>query len=305
MTDFVDELLARCAVSHREGSSRSTVEALEAHFGATFPEPLLRMWSVGENIQLEIINAHIPGPTEILEMIDDGPGEWLTEHGYVPVLNDHESNYLMTAVKPPLAYRVIHMPHDDDRRFLYRDLNGFANALITALDTSDDANLFFRQTQGDYPADSPRPGADQDAARALMATDGTDFQWNLAVQLLDSSNLMEWAKLLETDHFVRRDVRARMRKMQSPAIRQLLKQDQLSFDAFVRAAAEAAHAAGLAVGEQRDRDDVLKIGGAWMNLDGFFHRRNIPNAVPRMIAWFEDLIAGRNPNDRAGNFMVD
>ncbi len=102
-------------------------------------------------------------------MIDDGPGDWLIEHSYVPILDDHESNYLMAAVRAPLAYRVIHVPHDDDSRLLYGDLNGFAKALITALDTSGDANLFFHQTEGDYPPDSRRSQVDQDAARALMA----------------------------------------------------------------------------------------------------------------------------------------
>jgi hypothetical protein len=121
--------------------------------------------------------------------------------------------------------------------------------------------------------------------------------------LLDASNLPEWAKLLETDHFVRRDVRARMQKMSSPAIRELLRKDEAAFEAFATLAADVARRAGLEVG--RRQDDALQVGGKWMSLEGFFHRRNIPNAVPRMIAWFEDLIAGRNPHHRAGHFMAD
>jgi hypothetical protein len=67
--------------------------------------------------------------------------------------------------------------------------------------------------------------------------------------------------------------------------------------------AEAARGAGLDVGP-RERY-ALQVGGTWMNLEGFFHRRRIPNAVPRMLAWFEDLIVGRNPHDRPGHFMSD
>jgi hypothetical protein len=68
-------------------------------------------------------------------------------------------------------------------------------------------------------------------------------------------------------------------------------------------AADAARQAGLKVGLRNGV--TLQVGGKWMNLEGFFHRRNIPNAVPRMVAWFEDLIAKRNPHDRPGHFMSD
>jgi hypothetical protein len=279
------------------------IDALATRFGASFPDSLLKIWRAG-NLALEALDAHIPGPSEILQLIEDGAwaGQLLTR-GFVPVLDDHQSNYLAAIVQPPLAYRVAHLPHDDGSRLLYRDLNAFAKALLDVLDAGESADLFFHETEGDYPPDAPRPESDQDAARTLMATDGTQEEWNYAAQLLDASNLPEWARLLETDHFVRRDVVARLRQMQSPAIQELLKRDQLSFDAFAHQAAEAARKAGLKVGEQRK--DVLQVGGKWMNLEAFFHRREIPNAMPRMIAWFEDLIAGRNPHDRPGHFMSD
>jgi hypothetical protein len=304
MADFVDELLRREDVIHGERSSPSVIDALATRLGAAFPEPLLKLWGAGDNVALAPLDAHIPGPTEILQLIDDGAwGDHLLERGFVPVLDDHQSNYLAVIVHAPLAYRVAHLPHDDGSRMLYRGLNDFAKALLHALDAGESADLFFHETQGDYAHNAPRPQSDQDAARALMATDGTHEEWNYAAQLLDASNLAEWAKLLETDHFVRRDVVARLRQMQSPAVQELLKRDQVAFDAFAHEAAEAARKVGLKVGEQRK--DVLQVGENWMNLEAFFHRRHIPNATPRMIAWFEDLIAGRNPHDRAGHFMTD
>jgi hypothetical protein len=66
---------------------------------------------------------------------------------------------------------------------------------------------------------------------------------------------------------------------------------------------QPAVAAIAALREQKSA--VLKIGGKWMNLEAFFHRRNVPNAMPRMISWFEDLLAGRNPHNRPGHFMAD
>ena len=300
MPDFLDQLLDRDDVVRGEPSSPSVTDVLATRFGARFPDSLLRIWRTG-SLAFETLDAHIPGPSEILQLIEDGTwaGQLLTR-GFVPVLDDHQSNYLVAIVHPLLAYRVAHLPHDDGSRLLYRDLNAFAKGLLDALDAGEFADMFFHETQGDYPADAPRPVSDQDAARALMATDGSQEEWNYAAQLFDASNLPEWAKLLETDHFVRRDVVARLRQMQSPAIQELLKRDQLSFVAFVADAAEAARKAGLKVGEQMK--DVLQVGGKWMSMEAFFHRRNIPNAMPRMIAWFEDLIAGRNPHDRPGHF---
>lgn len=303
MSDFVDELLRRSFVGRGSPVSQSSIDAVVERFRVTLPKPLHKLWRGGETIALETLNAHILGPTEILHLINDGAwNDQFVECGFIPVLDDHQSNYLVLIVRAPLAFRIAHLPHDDESRLLYRDLDSFVRDLLSALDASEPADLFFHETQGDYPPDAPRTQNDQDSARALLTTDGTRGEWNYATQLLDASNLGEWAKLLETDHFVRRDVLTRMHQMNSPAIRELLKRDQLAFNEFARAAADAARRAGIKVGEQRQ--DVLQVGGKWMNLESSFHRRNIPDAIPRLMAWFEDLIAGRSPHDRMGNFMV-
>ena len=228
----------------------------------------------------------------------------LRERGFVPLLDDHQSNYVAVIVLPPLAFRVAHLPHDDGSRLLYRDVDTWLSGLLEAMDASDTtADLYFHGALGDYRPDAPRPIEDQEAARTLLSTKGEREEWNYAAQLLDSANLDEWARLLETDHFVRRDVRARMQKMSSPAIRELLRRDQETFEAFATMAADAAQKAGLTVG--RPDGDSLRVGGKWMNLDAFFHRRNIPNATSRMVAWFEDVIAGRDPRQGAGHYMSD
>jgi len=268
------------------------------------PRRSSKLWGATDGVALESLDAHILGPTEVILLIDDGAWpERLVGQGFLPVLDDHRSNYIAVILRGPLASRVAHLPHDDGGRLLYHDVDSFIRALLVALDQGESADLFFHDTQGDYPADAPRNVADQSAARALMATDGARDEWHYAAQLLDASNLADWATLLETDHFVRRDVVARMEKMTDPAIQELLRRDRVAFEDFATRAAEAARAAGLEVG-RRERD-ALQVGGKWMNLEAFFYRRRIPDAVPRMLAWFEDLIAGRNPYDRPGHFMSD
>ncbi|HTU18253.1 MAG TPA: hypothetical protein VMG10_09370 [Gemmataceae bacterium] len=304
MADFVDNLLSRAEVNRGRRASQSSLDAISERIGTPIPRPLSRLWCTGKAIAFETLDAHVPSPAEILQWIDDGSwGDELIERGFVPILDDHQSNYLAVTVRAPLAFRIVHLPHDDESRLLYRDLDSFAKAMLMALDAGESADSFFRETQGDYSPDAPRSPDDQDAARALLATDGTHGEWNYAIQMLDATNLAEWAKLLETDHFVRRDAVARMRQIQAPALQELLKRDQLAFEEFARAATDAARRAGLKVGQRKSEN--LQIGGTWMNLDVFFYRRNIRDAMRRMIAWFEDLIAGRNPYDRPGHFMMD
>lgn len=304
MADFIAQLLRRAKVGKADSASQSKIDALAERLGVTFPKSLLQLWRASDSIPLDALDAHLLGPAEILLLLEENT--WppqLVERGCVPLLDDHQSNYLAVMVRPPLAFRIAHLLHDDSSRLLYRNVDGFARGLLEALDSGDSADSFFRETQGDYPPDAPRPPRDQEAARALLATDGADGEWNYAVQLLDASNLDEWAKLLETDHFIRRDVVDRLRSMQEPAIHELLERDQRTFQAFARTVAKAARSAGLEVGERKH--DCLQIGGKWMNLEMSFYRRNIPNAMPRLLAWFEDVIAGRNPYDRDGHFMTD
>jgi hypothetical protein len=222
----------------------------------------------------------------------------------VPLLDDHQSNYVVIMVHAPLAFRIAHLPHDDSCRLIYRDLEGFAGGLLEALGNNDvPADEFFHETEGDYTTDGARSAEDQQAALALLATDGKDGKWNYAIQLLDASDLASWAKVLETDHFVRRDALARMRQLKSPAIQELLQRDQLPYVEFARAVAAASRAAGLDVVEHENGG--LQIGGSWVNLDVFFHRRNIPNAMARLVALFQDWAAGRDPRKRPDYFLAD
>ena len=137
----------------------------------------------------------------------------------------------------------------------------------------------------------------------MLAAPNERGAWNHAARLLDASNLDEWARLLETDHFVRRDVRARMQKMGSSAIRELLRKDQEALEEFAVNFMNVVRGAGLRLGDRNGQ--CVRVGNAWYDLEGFFHRRNIPDATPRMLTWINDQLAGRNPYDRNGNFMTD
>lgn len=314
MAGSVERLLVRNDVSAVAPVSRSCIDDVARIFGAALPAPLIEFWSASDGVVLDSLEARLLGPIEVVRMVE--AQEWpaaLVDLGYVPLLDDEHSNYLGAIVKGHAAYRVAHLHHEGEYRLLYRDFDSFLGGLCQALDASrpqahdpdeiENADAFFGRTPGDYPPDAPRTPQDRAAARALMVTDGKHFEWNYAVQLLDAKDLAEWAVLLETHHFVRRDVVARMKLMTAPEIQGLLRRDLGTFEQFAVDLSRVAREAGLKVGRRRENN--LQVGGIWIMLDGFFYRRRIPSAFPRMLAWIEDLIAGRNPHDRPGHFMSD
>jgi hypothetical protein len=303
MSDVLEQLLAHEAATTSDPASRSDIDAVARRIDAPLPELLAQRWRRSDGVAMQPLDCLVLGPSAVLQLLDNDAWFDLSKRGLLPIVDDHQSNLLAVFTRGPRAFRVAHLAHDDDDRLLYRDVEGCFRGLLECADQGSDAASFFYETQGDYPPDEPRCDEDQEAARELLAAPHELDEWNHAAQLLDAGNLAGWRRLLETDHFVRRDARERMRKMSSPAIKALLAEDQEAFDEFVELAANAARQAGMKVGPSER--DALQVGGKWMNMDAFFHRRRIPNAVPRMLAWFEDVIAGRDPNLRPGNFMAD
>jgi hypothetical protein len=304
MGDVIEQLLSREDVTTSAPGSRADINAFAPQFNAPLPESLVKLWQATDGVTIEGLNARIPGPAEVLQLLaEDAWDKQLVERSLLPVLDDHESNYLAVCLCNPLAFRVLHLPHDDGARVVYRNFESCVGSLIEAADAGKTADLFLFETDGDYPPDAPRPQEDQQAAKTLLTGENKRGEWNHAIQLLDARNLDEWARLLETDHFVRRDIRARMQKMRSDAIRDLLRTDEQAFEEFAKKFQDLVRIAGLKLVE-RDRECV-RVGKVWYELEFFFHRRNIPNAMPRMLAWIEDGLAARNPYDRPRNFMVD
>jgi hypothetical protein len=303
MDDIIGELLACSAASVREPAGRDDIHAVCESMGAQLPSVLVRLWSASDGIDFEPLHCHIPGTAEILQMIDEKTWCDLAEAGWLPILDDHESNYLAICVRSPLAHRVVHLPHDDGPRLIYRDAASSFQQLLEHAERGETPDTYLFESPGDYPPDGSRTDDDRSVGKALLASEHRHTEWNFAAQLLDAADVPAWEHLLETDHFVRRDVRARLKQINNPVIQQLLARDQQAFDDFVALAAREAGRAGFKVGQRGN--DSLQIGDKWMNMEAFFHRRRISNAIPRMMDWFRDLLDGHNPHDREGHFMED
>jgi hypothetical protein len=303
MSDVIDELLARGDVTANDPVWRH-INTVARQFALPLPESLVKLWRQADGLAWDAMSADVLGPSGAMDVLANAPGEFrLAERGLLPVLHDRQSNYLMVVLRGPLAFRVVHQPHDDGARLLYRDLESCFRALIDAADQGEAADLFLYDTDGDYAPDAPRDAVDQDAARALLAGTHDHDEWTHAVRLLDSSQLQEWERVLEGDRFVRQEALERMRRMSSPAINELLARDAEAFEAFATDVSRSLRQAGFQVG-RRD-GPALEVAGTWLDLNAFFARRGISNAMERLVTWVKDQQARRDPNARPGNYMQD
>jgi hypothetical protein len=286
MPDLTVELLARDDIIAGEPPASAEIEAIISGIRSPIPPPLLKLWRAAEGVQLDSIDAELLSLAAAVEMAPVLGPEVL---GFLPVLDTHQSNYVGVMIREPLAPRVGYMPHDDGPEGLmlrYRDVDKFLQALLTALDRGENADLYFYDQAGDYALDGPRTAADLEAARALLATDGAQGEWNWAIGLLDATNLAEWRRLLETRREVRCDVLMRLRQMSDPAIRDLLERDEQALQEFAEGLAEAGRQAGFKVGDRSG--SALRVGKSGWDLDTFFYKRHRPEAVRQIVAWFKN-----------------
>lgn len=289
MTVLAELLRAEGVVAAPPATDEAIAEVAKLS-GAELPAEVLTLWRSANGIELESIDAEILSCEAAAKVLRDSAcARAFVENGLLPLVHDHQSNYCALALREPLAPRVLFVPHDDGPKLLYARLDSCLRAVLAGIGSGDSLDILLHETDGDYAPDQRRSPSDQAAARALMATPGERNEWIFATQLLDESNLDEFARLLETDHFVRRDVRDRMQKMQAPEIRKLLGRDRKAFESFSADLATAASAAGLKV-KAASRSEVLNVGGIFIELEGFFHQRNQPDAMSKAIARIRELI---------------
>jgi hypothetical protein len=281
-------------VTWRSPASDDAIASVARRFGLPLPDALVQLWKTSDGFGLGPFEGEILGVERVLAQLDEYPDwaeEFLLEPGRLPVLRVGQSDHFVLHVKPPLAPRLSNMPHDAAPELEYRDLGSLIAHLPSAFRSGETAEYYFHGPyEGDYEPALPRTPADQEAAEALLQG-GSDEQLSQAIVLLGAQRTDIWARLLESDQFVRRAARLRLSKMTEPNIVELVQRDAAAFADFVEFAKRAAQNAGLTV--EREDDVCLRVNGTWYDLDGFFHRRTIPDAFAKLTAWFANDDAGR------------
>jgi hypothetical protein len=280
----LDAVLAHVWVGKRAPPMPEQIVAVQEHFGGELTEELRMIWNASDGLSLGQFEAELLGPSAVLELVEQKRWpERFRARGLLPLVSDQQSSYVVAHVATPLAPRLSYLPNDDGPTIVYRNVASLLGDLLCGFESGETADFFLGERSGDYAPDAPRTPQDvADAKTLLVAGDAEALRG--AIALLDDSCLEDWARLLETDHFVRRDARLRMRAMPAPQIQALLLADAAAFQTFAELAARAAKQAGKPVGERTE--ESLRVDGRWINLDALFYRRNIPDAFERLVRWF-------------------
>ena len=300
--DTITRLLRHPAVEAQAPCSSDDVERLHSRLSAPIPSIALDFWRASNGATLSTHDADLLSIPEVLDLLAvDGFGDTLLVMGFLPLLYDRESNYVAASITPPLAPCIIYVQHDNSPTVLYRDTARFFVGCISMLESDDFAGLYLHTTHGDYEPAAPRSSVDHAAAKHLIAS-GDDWDISIAVQLLDESCQEEWNMLLNSDSYSRRDAIHRLESIQSDAALGLLRRDAEEFGKFVDRVCDAATDAGISVTQQ---EQAVRIHGRWIDLNAFFGRRHIDNAIPRLVSWLRYIEDGNTPTDRPGHFMTD
>src|SRR5690242_14516947 len=111
MGNSIDELLKRNYVKIRQGAPQSDIDAVAEHYESPIPKSITDFWLASGGTDLARANAELLGPSEVLWILDNfdpGFNRALLACGFLPLLDDHESNYLVVALREPLAQRVVY-----------------------------------------------------------------------------------------------------------------------------------------------------------------------------------------------------
>jgi hypothetical protein len=275
-------------------ASEEAIAKVAAHYKKPLPEELLQLWRNTNGVKFNKFEGNLLGPYEVLKYIENPVWFDFASAELLPLYYNDQSDFYVICMGEPLAYRIMFTPHDDGPELKYRNIDSFFEDLLVGLDSNEFSALFFHPRNGDYDRSKKRTAQDQTDALALLTQPEGDHNWNYAIQLLDESDPAPWKKLLETDHFIRRDARAHLSALasKSPRMKELYEQDQLAFAEFFDRFEKAMKEAGLPVGERSG--SCLKIGSSWKELEAFFHLRHEPRAMERMVELCQDRQAGRD-----------
>lgn len=302
MREALDRILKNPTVQTRPPCDLADLARLTAQISAPVPDGLAKFWRSSNGAIFSAHDAKILATHEVSELLHiDGFGTWLLDSGFLPFLYDEESNYIALAFKTPLEPRLIYVLHDDSPKVLYRNTESFFEGCNNLLLSADFAGLYFHMSDGDFGPDAVRTNNDLAAGKQLMQS-AEDWHIAMAVQLLDATCTEEWNSLLNGDRFARQDALRRLRTMTSINAKNILASDAKAFDAFVAEVCGVLDGLGMRF---EQKQGAVRINRHWMDLNAFFGRRHIKDAMPRLVDWFKDEEVGNMPTDRPGNYMAD
>lgn len=136
MTAALHQLIDHLGLRPNNGAVEHAIAALEKDLQYEIEPRFRAVLKATDGLNIDALDAEILSVEAIHEIWRTQQrgerwqqiiGPWKYE---VPVVDTHNSDYFTVTCRPPLAPRIIHAPHDDGSRLMFRDIDGLFRWLV-------------------------------------------------------------------------------------------------------------------------------------------------------------------------------
>ena len=242
--------------------------------------------------------------------------EYMVNHfcGYMPLTDTEDSDTFAICCNGPLKGYIVHLPHDDSSRLMFRSLDSFLNALNThevkaalywdkdvyELDEDfeapelrlieSDFDKRHRTKKEEVICDSLFEMAEGFTGNSLLDNMKQDA-YRFAIWLLPEEKLNRLTLLFDkVDEYVRRDIIARLNNINNADAKNALTQIQRKFDNFLAESIRDLQSAGIDAVLSDRKSVLVNPGHIWLNMESFYSMRNEPKSKEYLIERVQHLI---------------
>jgi hypothetical protein len=275
---------------------KHSIGELTADLSLEMPSDLISLYSTCDGGECRNLNLRIVPLQEAIDLAMTYQGMYPVM-GYFPFVKEINGDYRFLCTTGPLEGYVLWLHHDDLHEFKARSLRGFLEVLAN---NRNSAGWWLED--GTYGAEGrprghvafemagkSRTTSDVMAAQALLklaeqrvdAEDGADeyaHLFDLALTLLPDEQSEHIVPLLKhRNHEVRQVAQFRLAGVETPDVIAARREAAQELAAFVAQAVEFLRQNGLDAHAVNGTDIRIDPGPVWLNMPGFFDRRNQPD----------------------------
>lgn len=218
------------------------------------------------------------------------PQRW----GYLPIVDNNDSNHWCVCRAEPLRGYVVQVYHDDSAQIKFRCLDNFFTAMRRQLEADDP---FLDDVSCDFD-DPARTVRDVETARTLIQAESgiNDVErcdaLRFAITLFSNREIDEIILLLDDrDEYVREAVVKRLRRIDTPEANRAIQQFHEAVRSFVAGCAELLGRNGIRASIHDQTKLRLDDGPVWLNLNMLFGERREASFNTFLIERATELLA--------------
>lgn len=277
-----------------QGLSEREISDAEASTGLKFPSIYRKFVSESDGGLFEKQSVKILTLKESLKYFSSLREFGLTQTwGYLPILDNEDSNPWCLCCKHPLTGYIVQAMHDDAAQIKFRSFENF----FSAIDRSERNDpLLLDELDGDFKS-SDRAVEDIEIARALVknASNYEDIDrgdaCRFAMWLFGEDHVDEIALFIEDqDALVAYDALDRLRVLSSPEAKNAIQAARKNLAGFVEESLSLLKQAGIQA--QVQNESAIRVSpGVSLDMRVFYAQRKAAGAEQKFIERVQHLIA--------------